>query len=280
MNINIGENIKNLRKRKDITQEELAEHLGISFQSVSKWERGDGLPDITMLPDLADFFNISIDSLIGADRTSGGDLYNIYKKSHEFELSGNYDAAIDLLRDTLTQYPNNFDLTSKLSSVLLLKNSDSSDSSDFSDSEESKILAAKAVKLCERDLNGDIISEKARAMARASLGFLYDNTGDRQKAIELTRNLPHVWESREILWGELMDGQEYADYLKKLILIFLSVINAKIDRVYDGSKKINVIDMLTLSPPCDDIINPENRNAIIGKIIGFMDDWDDLGDLN
>ena len=88
MNINIGENIKNLRKRKDITQEELAEYLGISFQSISKWERGDGFPDITMLPDLADFFNISIDELIGANEMYGGDLYNIYKQAHEYEING------------------------------------------------------------------------------------------------------------------------------------------------------------------------------------------------
>ena len=101
MNINIGENIKNLRKRKEITQEELAEYLGISFQSVSKWERGEGFPDITMLPDLADFFNISIDDLIGADRISGGELYDLYKQAHEYELSGEVEKAKSLLRKIL-----------------------------------------------------------------------------------------------------------------------------------------------------------------------------------
>ena len=260
MNINIGENIKNLRKRKEITQEELAEYLGISFQSISKWERGEGFPDITMLPDLADFFDVSIDDLINADRISGGYFNEVYKNAHEYQVKGEYKNAVELLKETLKKYPNHYDMTSKLASVLLLNGS----------SDESKIYAQKAINLCERDLNNANKSEKHRATARASLCFLYENIGDREKATELARKLPHTWESREILWGELMEGHEYIDYLKKLILIFLSVISQKIDGVYDSSKKINVIDMLVLSPPCDDIINAENKHDIVKKIVDFL----------
>ena len=261
MNINIGENIKNLRKRKDITQEELAEHLGISFQSISKWERGDGLPDITMLPDLADFFDISIDDLIGADKMPGGGYFSeTYIKAHEYQLNGDYDKAIELLKETLTKYPNHYDMTAKLASVLLLNG----------DLEESKVYAQKAITLCERDLNNINKSEKHRATARAMLCFLYDNIGNREKAIALARNLPHVWESREILWGELMQGQEYIDYLKKLALIMLGVISDKIDRINIDGKKINVVDMLFISPR-DTVVNHENKREIIEKIIDFLD---------
>ena len=260
-NINIGENIKNLRKRKDITQEELAEHLGISFQSISKWERGDGFPDITMLPDLADFFNTSIDELIGADKMpSGGDFYDAYKQAQGYEVTGNYNKAAELLRELLKKYPNHYDLTSKFASVLLLADKNS---------EESKICAQKAVTICERKLDSNI-SEKAHATARASLCFLYENIGDHQKAIDLARKLPHFWESREILWGELMEGQEYIDYLKRFILIALSLMSKKIDSVNDSSKKINVMDMLTIGA-CDYVINSENKNEIMDKIIDFLD---------
>jgi transcriptional regulator with XRE-family HTH domain len=263
MNINIGENIKNLRKRKEITQEELAEYLGISFQSISKWERGDGFPDITMLPDIADFFNISIDDLIGAERTvfDGGYFYDTLKQAKEYESSENYDEAIKLLREISMKYPNHYELTSKLASLLLLKDSES---------KEGKLLARKAITLCERILNG-FVSEKGRSTARATLCFLYENIGDHQKAIDLARNLPHFWEGREILWGELMEGQEYIDYLKRFIFSALSVINLKIDSVFDNSKKINVVDMLTISPSCDDVINAENRYEIAKKIVDFLD---------
>jgi transcriptional regulator with XRE-family HTH domain len=63
--MNISENIFNLRKASGLTQEALADKLNISFQAVSKWENGQSLPDITLLPALADIFGTSIDKLLG-----------------------------------------------------------------------------------------------------------------------------------------------------------------------------------------------------------------------
>ncbi|MCL2665185.1 MAG: helix-turn-helix domain-containing protein [Defluviitaleaceae bacterium] len=54
--LHIAENLKTLRKGKDLTQEEAAEILGVSPQSVSKWERGTAYPDIALLPALAKEF--------------------------------------------------------------------------------------------------------------------------------------------------------------------------------------------------------------------------------
>lgn len=57
--------IAELRKEKGIGQQELAEVLGVSFQSVSKWETGATMPDITLLPVIAGYFNVSVDELLG-----------------------------------------------------------------------------------------------------------------------------------------------------------------------------------------------------------------------
>lgn len=57
--------IAELRKMRGISQQHLAEVLGVSFQSVSKWETGVTMPDITLLPSIAEFFNISVDQLLG-----------------------------------------------------------------------------------------------------------------------------------------------------------------------------------------------------------------------
>lgn len=57
--------IAELRKEKGIGQQELAEVLGVSFQSVSKWETGATMPDITLLPGIAEYFNVSVDELLG-----------------------------------------------------------------------------------------------------------------------------------------------------------------------------------------------------------------------
>ena len=68
MTIYLSENIKRLRREKDLTQETLAEFLGVTFQSVSNWERGESYPDITMLPEIAGFFKVSVDELLGVNR--------------------------------------------------------------------------------------------------------------------------------------------------------------------------------------------------------------------
>lgn len=57
--------IAELRKNKGIGQQVLADALGVSFQSVSKWETGVSMPDITLLPSIAEYFNVSIDELLG-----------------------------------------------------------------------------------------------------------------------------------------------------------------------------------------------------------------------
>lgn len=60
----IGKKITNLRKGNNMTQMELADKLGISFQAVSNWERGNTMPDISKLPELAETFHISVDELL------------------------------------------------------------------------------------------------------------------------------------------------------------------------------------------------------------------------
>lgn len=64
-NIKINEQILFLRKERGITQEQLSSTLGVSNQAVSKWESGQCCPDITLLPDIAKYFDISVDELLG-----------------------------------------------------------------------------------------------------------------------------------------------------------------------------------------------------------------------
>ncbi len=59
MNIRLGQKIKSLRKAKNISQEVLAQYLGVSFQAVSKWETETAMPDVTLIPAIASFFEVS-----------------------------------------------------------------------------------------------------------------------------------------------------------------------------------------------------------------------------
>ena len=67
MKINIGNNLKQLRLQKGLTQEQLADVFGVSAQAVSRWENNTSYPDITLLPGLAIFFNTSVDAIVGMD---------------------------------------------------------------------------------------------------------------------------------------------------------------------------------------------------------------------
>ena len=68
MKIAIGENIKRLRKQKGITQEKLAEAINVSVAAVSKWERDETYPDITLIFPLAHYFGVSVDELMGYNK--------------------------------------------------------------------------------------------------------------------------------------------------------------------------------------------------------------------
>ena len=63
----LGNNIRVLRQRKGLTQEQVASYLGVSYQAVSKWETGANTPDISLLPALATLFEVSIDALFSLD---------------------------------------------------------------------------------------------------------------------------------------------------------------------------------------------------------------------
>lgn len=63
--LNFPENIVRLRHDKNLTQEELADFMGVTKASVSKWEKGNSMPDIMLLPQLAAYFDVTVDELIG-----------------------------------------------------------------------------------------------------------------------------------------------------------------------------------------------------------------------
>lgn len=68
--VKIGNFLKKLRKEKGITQEQLAEILNVSGRTVSRWETGNNMPDISILVDIADYYDISIPEIISGERKS------------------------------------------------------------------------------------------------------------------------------------------------------------------------------------------------------------------
>lgn len=65
MNLQFSTIFTTRRKELNVTQEQVAQYIGVSRAAVSKWEKGQSYPDITILPKLATYFNLSIDTLLG-----------------------------------------------------------------------------------------------------------------------------------------------------------------------------------------------------------------------
>ena len=104
--MNIGANIKSLRKEKQVTQEALAEYLHISAQAISKWETGASSPDIDMLPKLAIFFGTSLDRLLDFDQSRVDAA--VEALIAESGRGGDDPARSEaFLRKALEKYPNN-----------------------------------------------------------------------------------------------------------------------------------------------------------------------------
>lgn len=200
----LQENLKKYRIKKNLTQEAVAEYLGITPQSVSKWERGESYPDITLLPALANIFETSIDLLVGMDEIRAeATRCNIHKKAVDFQRKGDYDSAEKTYRDALLIYPNKPGMLLGLAGTLALKGN-----------------TTEAIELMERGLP---ISDnlKQKATMRAALCFLYVKAGYEDKANRLASELPHTRESREViqpLIRQNLTENEIDENIKQILL--------------------------------------------------------------
>jgi len=103
----LGERIANLRKEKKVSQEELADVLCTSRQAISKWERGESDPDIDRLKDLAIYFGVSIDYLLGFDLESSS-VNSFIERIKNCIESKNLDIGVDEIRLMVSKNGNNF----------------------------------------------------------------------------------------------------------------------------------------------------------------------------
>ena len=120
MDIRIAANIRALRKERKLTQEQLAESLGVTVGAVSKWESGQSVPDILLIVEMAGFFETSVDVLLG---------YEMHKDTVEetaerikaLRNAKRFDEASALAERALLKYPNSFTLTYRCAIMYSLK---------------------------------------------------------------------------------------------------------------------------------------------------------------
>lgn len=172
-----------MRRERGLTQEQLAHILNVSVAAVSKWESGNNRPDLEILPNLAEVFQVSIDSLFGYEKTYKNIDRTVdeIQKLHEQEK---YKEAIEKLKNVLLSYPNDFQINKLLA--------DSYYAICFSTEEERLSCIEKAVYYYERSIElfetkySDITTEEMLEVQIATL-YAMEEAGRYEEAISLLR---------------------------------------------------------------------------------------------
>ncbi len=240
MNITLDKQLKSLRKEKDITQEELANHLGITVQAVSKWERGEGFPDITLLPSIASFFNISVDDLLGVGEIAKEKKIEEYlDKDNILSHEGKCKARVEMWREAKREFPNDHRVIWNLMYALM--------------AEDQKANADEIISLGERIINESTDTRK-RGGAIQCLAFTYYLAkGDAEKAKEYANTADWYSGTVNEIMPVLLEGEEAVEYCQDNIQQLFEMIWRNTMRMtpyfsHEDSIKANrfVLDCLNL----------------------------------
>lgn len=224
--MNLGLTIKDLRMKKKLTQEQLADFLNVSVQSISRWETSVNYPDITMLPILANIFDVTTDHLLGVDLLKNKEeVEDILQEVQDFLHIGHLDDAIISLRKGINKFPNNYNLLLKLCETLNFHQNKIIDYLNESISISEKIL----------DTTTD---ESFRKRAVSCLFYAYFNKGDKKS----TRRIYDTYIANNINVDHyanlVLEGDELINYVQTDILI-------KFQKLWSNLMTMRKLDMYT-----------------------------------
>ncbi|MDE6413468.1 MAG: helix-turn-helix domain-containing protein [Eubacterium sp.] len=207
MKLNIGNTIKYLRKNKDITQEELADILGVSYQSVSRWETGACYPDMELLPVISDFFSITVDKLLGVNEKAEQEKVNQYLNKFQEAISkGKVYDCIAIAREGIAEYPNNFALLNKLMYALFIAGDWDGNIPEWKENMEKfdaeiTALGERIMKYCP--------DQNIRLEATARLAFNHCEMGRKEIGRSIYETLPSAQYCKENqMWWSLADDEK------------------------------------------------------------------------
>ena len=202
----LSENIRNLRITNGITQEQLGYELGVSSQAVSRWENGATYPDITMLPMIADFFDVSIDELMGrGKKLDRAERNTFFKKINEMRDHGQCMDILESYNKMLHKYPNDPYLLHGKALFLY---------SRFK--KENDITVAKEIiSLCNK-INC-YNKPDMQCGANALLVRVYAKMGEVEEATRLANELPSFEIGREMMILDCLTDTEKTAHYRYLI---------------------------------------------------------------
>jgi len=232
--MNIGANIRRLRIEKELTQDKLAGMIGITPQAVSKWEREEGLPDITLLPAIAAALDCSTDELLGVgDKPTQEELAAVMQTaadlifgdhSEESQKKTNVDAAVEYLRTQLEKYPKEWGLRINLANFIGM-------SLQLGGYDEDKLR--------EQIEHYEYVRLKAPDMNKKLAGVIglmraYSDLGELEKAEEMAKEMPSGGLSYSDAAIFFLRGDKLREVLRRDIVASVSAIRRSVAYLTDG----------------------------------------------
>lgn len=204
MNIRLGEKIKELRKSKNISQDTLAQYLGVSFQAVSKWESGITLPDVALIPAIAAFFDVSIDTLFQYNRLEAERLVSdICEKAYALRRNDPQKAE-EVLREGLRKFPANEIL---LNNLLYTMRSPA----------RSKEVIDICITLAESSKNDDVRFDALRILAET-----YHESGQQDLVKPTLEKIPEIYFTKLELMAKLLESSDSLNAAESQMIVSLN----------------------------------------------------------
>ena len=233
MQLNLGNKIRELRRRDGRTQDNLAEALGVTAQAVSRWESGGSYPDMEIIPAIANYFHVSIDELFGYHDEREEKIKTILesaseiitKQGHSMHrgcLSKDFLEVVNTLRNASEEFPNEPTILLKLARALWMwgwseygaqgKANDSSGViEDDTEYNAQNIYWQEAIRAYEKILKLNP-SAKDRESSIHQLTSLYCRMGEYEKAKALASNQNSLNICKEIVLPVATVGEEKVQY--------------------------------------------------------------------
>ena len=269
MKIRLGENIKENRKKLNLTQEKLAEVLGVTVGAVHKWETGMCAPELSMLVKMASFFEVSVDVLLGYE-VENNSLSEMVKRLKDCGDSKN-EEGLEIADIAVKKYPNNFEIIYKSAGLYF----------NFGIVKNERELFNKAIEYYEKCIpllsqNND--PEINESVIWYFIASSYSFLGNHKKALNILKannpsRINHALIGN-ILSANMKDYDEAEGYLSWALtdnLTSLLKICTGYGFIYMGRKSMDELrDITFLAISYMEILRKENKVYYLDKILALF----------
>jgi len=209
---NIGKRIRELRKKNDLTQEKLADYLGVTYKAVSKWECGVTVPDISLIISLAKLLHVTTDDLLGVNSANENErraeIEKMYKKTWE---TGDLEERHRVAKIGVAEFPGEMKYMSWLGWTTAML------SFSYSDDETYRAEQENAIKIFECVIE-NATDERIKASAIQGIVQYLSFRGRDDDALEYAKQYPENYSmSREDVMLTCLHGEEKKILTQKML---------------------------------------------------------------